>query len=29
LQLSYETAGAPTYGDLAVEADGRRLVEGG
>jgi dihydrofolate reductase len=27
LQLSYATAGAPTYGNLAVEADGQRLVE--
>jgi dihydrofolate reductase len=29
LHLTYETAGAPTYGNLAVEADGRRLGEGG
>ena len=29
LQLSYETAGAPTFGNLAVGADGQRLVEGG
>ena len=29
LQLSYETAGEPTYGDLAVEAEDREHLAGG
>jgi len=28
LQLTYEAAGVPTYGDLAIEADDRRRLGG-